>query len=60
MRKQIYASPAATTRCVELEDWIATTPEVSAAIGSNSVSWGTETRLGDTPATEGGDVYFAF
>jgi hypothetical protein len=56
---EVYASPTVSIRRVELEGWIATTPEVSNTISDNLVGWGTEDiRLGDTSATEGGDVYF--
>jgi hypothetical protein len=55
-----YLSPAAAIRRVELEEWIATTPEVSGAIGSSTVNWTSETTYGVTPASEGGDVYFSW
>jgi hypothetical protein len=57
--KQPYVRPTVSVHRVELEEWIATSPEVENAISTNSIDWGKEDiRLGGAPATEGGDIYF--
>ncbi|MDR1527742.1 MAG: hypothetical protein LBS46_08780 [Dysgonamonadaceae bacterium] len=61
MSKQIYLPPVTTCCRIGLEGWIATTPNLSAAIDSNTVDWGTETTYGTAPDNaEGGDVYFSW